>query len=53
MVSDKLNSDSTPKREGFGVEIKLAIKGDDFKVVTMMFVNYRDFTTLVKRTKIQ
>ena len=40
------------KEKGYGVEIKTAIIGDDFKLVTMMFVNDRNFLTLGKITDI-
>ena len=37
------------KEKVHGVEIKTAIIGDDFKLVTMMFVKDGDFPNLGKR----
>ena len=33
-----------------GLEIKIVINGNDFKLVTTMFINDRDFKTIRKRT---
>ena len=41
------------KDKGNGVGIKTEITGDDFKLVTMMFVGDEYFTTLGKITVIQ
>ena len=38
------------KEKIHGVEIKTATRGDYFKLVTMVFVDYRNFPTLGKRT---
>ena len=38
------------KEKGHTIEIKTAITGDEFNLVTMVFVNDKDFLTLDKRT---
>ena len=41
------------KEKGHGIEIKTSIKGEDFKLETMMFVNNGYFNTSRKTTDIQ